>query len=512
MKTVLLHRIYGALYACLLLLHNAAAQAPVTFYTIQNNTSLAQAQHTVAGWNSNNPFAGGNQFHVHYGQAANNGNGLEREIMGFNVGNRSFSRQNGMNGSPFDRVRINRHPQLQGDTINAFYEFTANSNNNLFLAPSYVPTLESLINSYVCNRGSDNLFSNSPTTRSNIERVDLIQTAGIQVLNALSQGFLINERGGNDNFKVAVITTINAHGNATSLGNLVQITASQWGRVGPSIQTRVMSRRLQADATLRPKEDISAQTISGVYISFADLGISNGNLVYGLAIFPNDVTPAMDLIGLTNVPTNTNQTDGGLDMIAGMGYFVENFILPHSSSLRFELTQRGEQVQLQWTPTANLAFQKAEIQRSSDGNHFVTIGTWLPGATGPNGSYTHNDNLRGFTMPAAAYRLQLIDLRGNVYYSAIRWAPLQKSIHFEWKHYPDPFTDHLQIRWRSHTAGIMEVSLLSLDGMVQQHIRQAFTAGSGVLQLPVPARLPAGMYLLRTTALGTTTTRRVIKQ
>jgi hypothetical protein len=190
LKTVLLNSCLGVIFACIVLLHTAAAQSPVTFYTIQNNGSLAAAQHTVTGWNSNNPFGGGGQFNLHYGQSTNGGGGLEREIMGFNVGNRSFSRQAGMNGTPFDRVLLHRHPNLQGDTINAFYEFTASSGNNLFLAPSYVSTLESLINSNVCNRGSDNLFSNSPTTRSNIERVDLIQTTGIHKVHPRSVALL----------------------------------------------------------------------------------------------------------------------------------------------------------------------------------------------------------------------------------------------------------------------------------------------------------------------------------
>lgn len=512
LKTVLLNSCLGVIFACIILLHTAAAQSPVTFYTIQNNSSLAAAQHTVTGWNSNNPFGGGGQFHLHYGQSTNGGGGLEREIMGFNVGNRSFSRQAGMNGSPFDRVLINRHPNLPGDTINAFYEFTPSSGNNLFLAPSYVSTLESLINSYICNRGSDNLFSNSPTTRSNIERVDLIQTTGIQVLNSVSQGFLINERGGNDNFKVAVITAINSHGAPTALGNLLQITSSRWGRIGPSIQTRVMSRRLTADAVLRPKEDIAAQTIAGVYISFADLGVSNGSLVYGLAIFPNDVTAAMDLIGLSNVPTNTNQnTDGGLDMIAGMGYFIENFVLPQGNRIDFGLTQLNRQVQLQWTPSQDLAFSKAELQRSNLGTDFSTIAEFLPGAIPSNGSYMFKDNLHGLTTHSVSYRLRLVDLRGNIYYSHVRQVHLQKALPFEWKHYPDPFTDHLQVRWRSSSAGVMELSLLSLDGIVQQQTRHPFAAGSGVLHFSIPPHLPSGIYLLRTAANGSIETRRVVK-
>lgn len=502
----------GAICAFFALLYTAAAQSPVTFYVLQNNNTQTSSEQTAPGWNTSNPFGTSNQFRIHYGQAANGTGGVEREIIGFNVGNRSFSRKAGMNGNPFDRVVVNRHPHRNGDTINAFYEFTSNSGNNLFLATSYVPTLESLINSYVCNRGSDNLFSNSATTRSNIERVDLIQTTGIWVQNAAAQGFLINERGGNDNFKVAVISGVNSEGRASSLGTLLQITASQWGRVGPSIQTRVMSRRMTSDATLRPKEDIAAQTISGIYISFADLGISNGNLVYGLAIFPNDVTPTMDLIGLTNVPTNTSQTDGGLDMIAGMGYFTENFVLPHGNSIDFDVTALNGQAQLRWTPDAGLAFSKAEIQRSTSGTSFRTITQFQPGNLSAAGTYTFQDPLTGISAHTVSYRMRLFDLRGNVYYSHVRSVPLQKPIQFDWKHYPDPFTTHLQIRWRNTSSGTMELTLLSMDGIAHRQMRQPISAGNGMVQFPVPAHLPTGTYLLRVVLNGYVETRRVLKQ
>lgn len=493
------------------LLYSVAAQSPVTFYRLQNNNTQTITQHTVPGWNSSNPFGAGTQFQIHYGQNSNGTAGVEREIIGFNVGNRSFSRKTGSAGNPFDRVVINRHPNRSGDTVNAFYEFTAGSGNNLFLATSYVPNLESLINSYICNRGSDNLFSNSATTRSNIERVDLLQTAGIWVQNAAAQGFLINERGGNDNFKVAIITAVNSGGRASTLGNLVQIRASHWGKVGPSIQTRVMSRRTTIDATLRPKEDIAAQTISGTYISFADLGISNGNLVYGLAIFPNDVTAAMDLIGLTNVPTNTNQTDGGLDMIAGMGYFTENFVLPHANSIDFNLSALNGQAVLQWHPSPGLAFSKAEIQRSSSGASFSTIAQFLPGNNAAAGTFTFQDALTGVSEHTVSYRLRLFDLRGNMYYSHVRSISVQKPIEFDWKHYPDPFTTHLQVRWRSTSAGTIELSLISINGILQGQLRQPLAAGNGMVHFPIPAHLPSGTYLLRMVLNGYVENRKVVK-
>lgn len=490
--------------------YKLTAQSPVTYYDIQLNTNISQTQNTANGWNAAAPYASSITYQLYYGQTAGGGSGWEREIMGFNVGSRSFSRQAGNGGSPFDKVVINRHPQLAGDTINAFYEFTTGSGNNLYLAPSYVPNLEDLINSYVCNRGSDNLFSNAPTTRANIERVDLIQTAGIYVINATSQGFLINERGGNDNFKVAVITGLNGAGNVSALGNLLSITVAHWGKVGPSIQTRVMSRRMLSDAHLRPKEDIATQTISGVYISLADLGVSNGATVYGLAIFPNDVTATMDLIGLTNVPTNTNQsTDGGLDMIAGMGYFTENFVLSATHPLRFSATHKNGNVFLQWKPSPQQPYRMATIQRSTDGVNFENIRYFYP-ENEAAGLWKAIDHVSALHVPKVFYRLRLVDLQGNVMYSEIQALQLSQQPVFEWKQSLSS-NEPIQFYWKHIPASVLEVALLTVNGSVLKTYRFAISTENGMLTFPLPNHLPAGVYLLRTVMNGRTETRRVYK-
>lgn len=302
----------------------ALAQTPITGYTIVNNTTVTVSSNSNLGWNTAAPYINSTTYTHFYGRtsAGATNTGLEREVTGFNIGATAYSRMPSAGGLPFESVIVNRHPSSGGDTINTLYEYTASVGNNLYYGPSYIGTLEGVINSFVCNRGSDNTFSNSPTTQANIERIDLIKTGGILCVNATRQGFLINERNGNDNFKVAAITTLTGSNTVNSLGSLLSVTTVNWGVVGPAIISRVMSRRTGSDAFLRAKQDIGSQTVSGVFISFASLGISAGTTIYGLSVFPADVTGAMDLIGLTNVPSNTDAgTNGGMDMMAGGGYF-----------------------------------------------------------------------------------------------------------------------------------------------------------------------------------------------
>lgn len=300
------------------------AQTPITAYTIVNNSTVTVSSNSNLGWNPAAPYDNATTYTHFYGRtsAGPTGTGLEREVTGFSIGATAYSRMPSAGGLPFESVVVNRHPSYGGDTINTLYEYTASVGNNLYYAPSYIGTMEGVINSFICNRGSDNTFSNSPATQANIERIDLIKTGGILCVNATRQGFLINERNGNDNFKVAAITSLTGSNTLNTLGSLVTVSTANWGVVGPSIISRVMSRRTGSDVFLRAKQDISSQTISGVFISFASLGITAGTTIYGISLFPADVTGAMDLIGLTNVPTNTDATtNGGMDMMAGGGYF-----------------------------------------------------------------------------------------------------------------------------------------------------------------------------------------------
>ncbi len=300
------------------------AQTPITAYTIVNNSTVTVSSNSNLGWNPAAPYDNATTYTHFYGRTSvgPTGTGLEREVTGFNIGATAYSRMPSAGGLPFESVVVNRHPSYGGDTINTLYEYTASVGNNLYYAPSYIGTMEGVINSFICNRGSDNTFSNSPATQANIERIDLIKTGGILCVNATRQGFLINERNGNDNFKVAAITSLTGSNTLNTLGSLVTVSTANWGVVGPSIISRVMSRRTGSDVFLRAKQDISSQTISGVFISFASLGITAGTTIYGISLFPADVTGAMDLIGLTNVPTNTDATtNGGMDMMAGGGYF-----------------------------------------------------------------------------------------------------------------------------------------------------------------------------------------------
>ncbi|GAB1544875.1 hypothetical protein NUACC21_75510 [Scytonema sp. NUACC21] len=229
-----------------------------------------------------------------------------------------------------DTVDQNGVP-IVGSREIVFYERGPNfslNQNNLNVKPTAVKTMEEALLSDLINRGTDNIFGNQGNVagnNNNIERVDFIEPKGLSApgANLKDIGFLILERGGNDNFKIAAITELDAGGKPSKFGKLITVNVSQMGKTNQSVITEVM-RKDPGDANLRYTTSIGTlQPIGAAFFSFDALGITGNQTFYGYALFPPDVTTSNDLVGLSNFPKDTpSDSTGGMDLMAGGGIFA----------------------------------------------------------------------------------------------------------------------------------------------------------------------------------------------
>ena len=231
--------------------------------------------------------------------------------------------------SRIDNANIN-----DGSTIDAtvfekdvfWYEKERENGNNLAFKPTRSYTMEEALLSSTINRGADNLFANSGDSNiNNIERVDFITTSGLAApaTNLNDIGFLLLERGGNDPLQIAAITSVDASDKPTAFGNLITISANAWGESQFDLRTSVLNE-VEPGHNPTLTADISRQRISGVFISYRELGIAANQTFFGYAVFPNDITASSDLVNLTDFPTTTSggSGEGGLDLVAGGGIYV----------------------------------------------------------------------------------------------------------------------------------------------------------------------------------------------
>lgn len=227
-----------------------------------------------------------------------------------------------------------------------FYEFNgANPVGNTANIPTgLVDSLEAGMRSRFVNRGVDNIFNNATfnmfnpgrtnleDTRNNIERVDYIINAGlnIPVASRGDFGFLVLDRGGNDNFGVAAITELNGPVDANGLptpsayGTLQPVVPGDFAgsAVATNIATIVTRDDDLSDADsrlVRPSHAVNLQNVQGRFFSIADLDVGAATTIFGYSIFPADVGPGDNLVNFLNFPTTTTgaSAQGGLDLIAG---------------------------------------------------------------------------------------------------------------------------------------------------------------------------------------------------
>ncbi|NEQ49824.1 MAG: hypothetical protein F6K11_06770 [Leptolyngbya sp. SIO3F4] len=251
-------------------------------------------------------------------------------VTGFTAGTDNYSLIQLADKLEFRRIN---NSNTTGERQLIFFE----RSNDTDMRSSYVNTMEEGLLSQFSNRGIDNVFANNGGRAiNNIERIDYIISGGLTVPAAVqnSVGFLILERGGNDPFNIAAITSLDPNGDPASFGNLITVSPTFWGFTGFDITTTVM-RREENESVFRPSHSVNSQAVDGVFISLNNLGFSGGETIYGYALFPNDINNANDLLGLSDFPTDTSADsgEGGLDLVAGGGIYLLDSIPSVSGTL-----------------------------------------------------------------------------------------------------------------------------------------------------------------------------------
>lgn len=346
----------------------------------------------------------------------NYGTGTNIRLNGFKVGTQDYSILKLVDEVRFQRVDNN---QVKGQRHIYFLE--KGSSNSI--GSSAISTMEDAVRSNFINGGTDNVFANSGGVNlNNIERVDFIIKSGLIVKPeyANDAGFLLLERGGNDPFKIAPITGIDANGNPSSFGNLISVPVTTWGSSNLNILTNVFQNQSNWNAP-RLTGDIGSQNIKGVFISIASLGIASNQTVYGYAVFPGDISSTSDLAGLSNFPqtTSADSGQGGLDLISSGGLFIpknvpESAVFKPASAVN-DIIATDEDNSVAGNVLTNDIGDSLEV--TSTGQQTLTSGAAVN--INSNGTFTYNPNSKFESLNAGgsqtdSFSYTMKDGSGNV--------------------------------------------------------------------------------------------------
>jgi hypothetical protein len=321
----------GVLLLCSYLLR--AQVTPSNFVLGHYPAERNKASYTLPGFLASGTgmnYGANYNFTLNYGTTDGTSPGFNRIVKTFQVSGQTYTLTKAVPGAkPFKSVTVKRLEGSTGEKITALFEAQnppdAEPNTVLNLVPDYVGTMEDLINSYVINRGTDNVFERkgNNNTTNNIVRIDLVLEEQVIIpANAgdrQKSGFLLMERGANDSFKAAAITGVDGAGNPTSFGNIVNIAANTWGTTGQNMESVVVQKN-PGDSDLRASQKIGTQPIAGVFISLDNLGVPAGTTIYGITILENNA------IDPENFPTVAT-LDNGLDFMAGGGFFTKAILI-----------------------------------------------------------------------------------------------------------------------------------------------------------------------------------------
>lgn len=169
-------------------------------------------------------------------------------------------------------------------------------------------------------------------------------------------------------------------------------------------------------------------------------------------------------------------------------------ILPVTLS-QFEANSLSqEQTMIEWTTSSEINSSHFEIQRSSDGKNYETIGTVFAAEQ----SISHIEYSFFDDSPNSGtnfYRLRMVDLDETFEFSNVKVVQLNSTM-TDMILSPNPTYDEININFNSDEPGNYELSIYNANGVSVYSARVMVIEGTNNIRLPLYT-YESGKYLLR---------------
>ncbi len=193
------------------------------------------------------------------------------------------------------------------------------------------------------------------------------------------------------------------------------------------------------------------------------------------------------------------------------GYFMPvgmpvTVILP-VQYLSFDADVIDKKVLLKWITTQDVSNSHYEVERSFDMRNYNSIGLVLDGfaVNNTDKSYQFKDyspELQGRSM--VYYRLKQFDSKGKITYSEILAVRLQANSSVKMLVSPNPFMEHLNIRFNAaENSSTAVIRISNLAGQTLLSKQAIINKGYHNIQIDGLSRLAAGMYTAQLILNGT---------
>lgn len=172
--------------------------------------------------------------------------------------------------------------------------------------------------------------------------------------------------------------------------------------------------------------------------------------------------------------------------LSGAGV-ASSAVLPVKLS-SFGVKAMKDVAEIKWTTDAEMNASHFEVERSIDGQNFVTVGSVK---SNTNSSQVSNYELKDVLKVSGKYyyRLKMVDMDGAFEYSPIRAINAEGSV--KMNIYPNPTTDYIVINTAAGASEKLNIQIFNLSG---QAVKQITGNANTVISL---SNLNAGTYVVR---------------
>jgi hypothetical protein len=233
---------------------------------------------------------------------------------------------------------------------------------------------------------------------------------------------------------------------------------------------------------------VAFDVLGSLYISAGGSAITGG-LYY---INQNTVNTATGTVQFSLVWSGPGLTD------LASNYFPAQTTLP-VRLLNFAGNYRSQQALLAWETEGEQNFSHFEIERSANGNSFISVGTKLAvGTAASRQTYQFTDDLSVVNGTAFTYRLKMVDRDSKFKYSNVIMIRRESMNITGIVINPNPVVNEMAtVRFTVPASGNAELFVADLSGKLLWRQRNKVFEGNNSISLSGVSHLPAGTYLVK---------------
>jgi len=176
----------------------------------------------------------------------------------------------------------------------------------------------------------------------------------------------------------------------------------------------------------------------------------------------------------------------------------------------FQGNKNQEKVSLQWSVASNEFNDKFEVERSTDGTSYSTVGVIMADEKHGMESYQFVDNMNA--QGTTFYRLKMIDRNQTTTYSKVLIFKNTISKKSAIRILNNPATDKISFSYASDVNQVVDMKVYDMNGRLQISHKLNVYQGSNVINIPLSSQFNNGMYVVEVNNGSTVQTAKFIRQ